>query len=637
MLRVVPARFVIRSSLLAGALVLSSGLAAQSLSATGSIFGQVVDATTGQPIPGAVVLLNDIRPNLIGLPPVDEREQMPNGARPPEREITTSAGRFVFHNLPKSIYGLEAAASGYIGGSYGTTRAGGPGRSIDLDDGAHMANAIIRLWKCASLSGRVTDDAGEPAIGVQVQATRVSVEGLRRTILGTTQAYTDDRGEYRIHSLAPGNYLVAVPFTISTVPISLADAVGDMRTQAAYDRTRELDLSGGPYWYRSVQRGARVGDVEVSLPHSPRPPIASAADSNVLLANRTVFFPAAVTSTDATVFTLAPGQDQAGIDFQLRASPAVRVSGTATGPAGPARNLGLHLIAMTPQGNLEPIETAAAATSDTGAFTFVGVPSGQYLLQMYRVPRELNVDDHQPPKERPLFAQEALSVGDRDIQGLAVTLREGARVSGRVVFEGAGALSSSKWPPQARIALVDVATASSSAAVWASDDGAFVTSGSAPGRYVIEANRGGWTFLFATLNGRDIDDAPIDLQTTDLDGVVVTFTNQPTHVTGVVRSSNGASAPDIDATVVAFPANYTAWMQHGMAQRRLRILPARRTGAFAVDGLPPGDYIIAAVHGEALNQPHTPAFFDGLARTGTRVSLSAGQSTAIDLLAQQIR
>ena len=100
--------------------------------------------------------------------------------------------------------------------------------------------------------------------------------------------------------------------------------------------------------------------------------------------------PLRVSSRRATVLTLAAGEERANTDLRLRLVPAVRVSGTVTGPDGPVRNMGVQLL---PQGiddfssSDSGMEIASSATDASGNFTMFGVPPGTYLLRATRIPR----------------------------------------------------------------------------------------------------------------------------------------------------------------------------------------------------------------------------------------------------------
>ena len=193
---------------------------------------------------------------------------------------------------------------------------------------------------------------------------------------------TDDRGVFRIGTLAPSSYVVGVPQTVTTMPAALMDAldIGMLNNESlAAPLMRELDMSGGPHTYYFGLRGVRVGDLEIDMTPARTLPLAPPSTPTAILAYRTVYFPAASTVVDATVLTLAAGQDRAGIDLQLNAVPTVRVAGTVSGPAGPLRALGVHLTAVNARGELDAVDTAVTATNDAGAFTFLGVPGGQYV------------------------------------------------------------------------------------------------------------------------------------------------------------------------------------------------------------------------------------------------------------------
>ena len=59
------------------------------------------------------------------------------------------------------------------------------------------------------ITGRITDEFGDPITDVQVQALRFqSVNGERQLVTAGRTARTDDLGQYRIFGLMPGEYVV---------------------------------------------------------------------------------------------------------------------------------------------------------------------------------------------------------------------------------------------------------------------------------------------------------------------------------------------------------------------------------------------------------------------------------------------
>jgi hypothetical protein len=95
-------------------------------SKTGLVMGQVVDADTGQPIPGAIVRL--AMRNAAAAQAA--RSGQPGPPLPPQQlvELTDNDGRFLFHDLPKGNVALSATAPGYMVPVGPGGRGGAPNR-----------------------------------------------------------------------------------------------------------------------------------------------------------------------------------------------------------------------------------------------------------------------------------------------------------------------------------------------------------------------------------------------------------------------------------------------------------------------------------------------------------------------------
>ena len=76
------------------------------------VAGRVVDATTGRPIPGAVVTASG---SAVAIP----------GASSPVRVLTNAGGGFVFRGIAKGTLVLTAVKGGYVDGQPGQRRPGG--------------------------------------------------------------------------------------------------------------------------------------------------------------------------------------------------------------------------------------------------------------------------------------------------------------------------------------------------------------------------------------------------------------------------------------------------------------------------------------------------------------------------------
>ena len=238
-----PARHYVRWSVLVAVVALSVGQPLQSRQtparpvqdrqqpeappATGLIVGQVLDAATGKPVPGANVSLTTSPLSLAATGvtnAADLLEIAQTGPSVPTRVIANSDGRFVYRNLPKGRYGFSASAVGYLTGSYGQRRTGGPGVTFELEEGEKLLDAVFRLWQAATISGTVLDEAGEPVVGVGVRTLRRAISGGRMRWSAGLTATTDDRGVYRLPNLTPGDYSVALMSSTATIPVATVEA-----------------------------------------------------------------------------------------------------------------------------------------------------------------------------------------------------------------------------------------------------------------------------------------------------------------------------------------------------------------------------------------------------------------------------
>ena len=143
-----------------------------------------------------------------------------------------------------------------------------------------------------------------------------------------------------------------------------------------------------------------------------------------------------------------------------------------------------------------------------------------------------------------------------------------------------------------------------------------------PGRYFVRVADApqGWTFRGATLGGRDVTDAPFEIDG-DLTGVMLTFTDRQTQLSGTVTSETG---PPDAATVIAFPTDSSAWVGYGSASRRLRTARVDKTGNYSITNLPAGEYFVVAVPERMAADWQNPKFLEGLTADATRVRLPEG-------------
>jgi hypothetical protein len=269
-----------------------------------------------------------------------------------------------------------------------------------------------------------------------------------------------------------------------------------------------------------------------------------------------------------------------------------------------------------------------------GGFSVSNVPPGNYVLavrgSMQSSPE--TVSGPMAVASMPLWAMTNVEVTGQDISGLELRLAPGLNVSGRLVFDGA------KPPAPAEVTRVSVAlqphgsTSMAAPSVLAQADGTFVIPGVGPGEYRLFANvpagtaaTSPWSLRSALVNGVDTLDVPFTVRT-DVSGAVITFTDQPTELTGSLLDTNGK--PALEYFIVVFPVDRSLWKAQS---RRVRSARPGNTGGFRIAGLPPGDYYVCAMTDLEPNLLNTADYLEPLVAASIKLTLTAGEKKTQDL------
>jgi hypothetical protein len=630
-------------------------LAAQSTlpEPTAVVAGHVVDAATGRPISGVVLWA------------AGSAASPTPGASSPVRVMTNAAGLFVFRGLDKGSLVLTAAKGGYVNAAPGQRRPEGSGQPIKIAPGARITDVEIRMWKCASISGAVVDELGDPAVRTRVQAMRRTFVAGRARFTDGPSAQTDDRGIYRIAGLTPADYVVRVPSTQTAVPAEIMDAffggtpVPDAtRMQLAH----EMNAIGSAIAPAGSSFAMRAGGQTFSLPSGT---LAPAQAGQSLLVYPTVYYPAAASLSQASIVSLRSGDERNGVDLAVGPVRGVPVSGLLMGPDGPVATTAVRLLPARDDDAIEPLEVAATMTDWTGAFRFAAVPPGQYVISVIRLPQPPPDVDGTPrvsvtpggsmtissapasapppppphPADPPPISPAPKKVGDSELADVVVPLTAGPRVTGRVEFDGAIERPTADALSGLRITLDPVDGSRLAEGTLALQTGhpeaggEFKTFGVPPGRYVLRVSPlpAGWFLRSAIFQGRDIADLPIDLDSKDAAGVIITFTDSPAAIAGSVSGPQGA---DATAVVIAYPADESMWTA---APRRMRTARVATDGSYAISGLPPGEYYVAAVQEDLVGEWQDPALLRGLARVAQTVRLVESERKNVNLRAATIK
>jgi hypothetical protein len=539
---------------------------------------------------------------------------------------------------------------------------------LDLADGQRLGDLKIQLWKYASISGTVVDEAGDPVVGLTLRVMRRTITGGRlRISSGGNICQTDDRGIYRCADLAPGDYLMVIASSQSTLPAAFDDAYRQAMLDGTINEKRQLwsvsgvdtggvtngVKAGGFLMAPSGQNGSLISGLSLVNPlagANARPTV-----------YETVFYPSTPLISRATVIHLSSGEDRGNIDFQLHPVPTVRLSGSVTGPDGPAAFIGLNLTRadIDDAVMLGGFESATAATDGAGAFTFLGITPGQYRLRAIRTPvrppsrsstttvisagSTTITSSSGPSIPSPVPAGHTLTVdvpvtvGDTDVAGVNVTLAPGVRFTGRLKFEGAATAPDADRIQRTSLTIDPLEGRSS----WPIStftilrgqfdaEGRLSTYEIPPGRYFLRIGGfPGWTFKSALWKGQDVSVVPLDVTGTETPDITIVFTDTPTVLAGTVRDATGAGDPQ--TFVLVFPADPKLWADEGPGSRVLRSTPSSGSGAYTFAGLPPGEYYVAAVPTDRADNWQDPDFLRALAPRATRLTLGDADHKTQDL------
>lgn len=294
--------------------------------------GVVVDRLSGQPLSGAKVMTGPAE-----------------GNDPAQSATTGEDGRFEFRGLAPRKYWLMAERRGYMRQNFDQHEEFST--AIAIGPNLQSEGLVFRLRPDASVSGTVTDEAGDPIRGAQVMLFHDAVEDGRRTTHLRTQTNTDDEGHYHLGHVIPGTYFLAVS------------------AQPWYAQRPQAPQS------REVSAGDQIVEARGT------PPVFGQEQHSALDVAYPITFYAGVTEASAaTPVELKPG-DRASADMTLTPVPALRllVKGVSSDPAeGFGGNLTQHLFGVS-------ISASVQSSRVGDNLVISGAPPGQFdvTLQSY--------------------------------------------------------------------------------------------------------------------------------------------------------------------------------------------------------------------------------------------------------------
>jgi hypothetical protein len=533
---------------------------------TASIEGTVLQSGTAQPIANAVVELSGA------------------GARSSLVISTGADGKFEFRNLAAGPYNLKVSRNGYLENSRG--------RSISVTPGQAVKEVRLAMMPLGALSGRVYDSTGEPVVNVSVRALKYTFQGGRRTLTVVKTDTTDDRGEFRLFWLPPGQYYV------SAVPAGRGP-LGDMHISIGRTEMR-LDADGG----NPIAPGYAVD--KLGTRYLP------------------VYYPGTTDPQAASPVNVQPGSDFNGVYFALQRVTPRKVRAIAIDAAlgKPARTPSVTLV---PRGTSSITVSAARPASD-GVAEFESVfPGNYYAVATSRIVSSAG-------EVRLVGGRAAVDVDNSDVDRVVVVMFPPVDISGQVTVDGVLDNAAGLHPI---VALInehhrgpDLGAAFRELFASFDTPERFTINDAVEGDYRVEVtDLPPGTYLKSIRFGAaDLADAILHIDPRSADRLEIVLGTNVGSLEGVVTDKDRRPLGNTSVALVPDTA----------LRQRIDLYQSATTdesGRFRLQGIAPGDYLLFAWEEIEDGLWLDPTFIQRNATTGRRIRVSERSRENVELVA----
>jgi hypothetical protein len=487
---------------------------------------------------------------------------------------TDSDGRYEFTELKSDRYRVTASKSGYLALDFGQHRPLERGVELRLAEGQVIQDIDVTLPSGGAIAGRITDENGDPLEGVGLRLLQSGYRGGRKGLFpvsGVRSRLTDDRGQYRLFDIPPGDYVV----------------------------------------------------VAVPPPNNPR---FMPAKNQVGYAP--TYYPGAPTPADAQRVNVGLSQTSPGVDFALAVAAPAQISGNAFDSSSkPLDSRGQMALATSDRWG--GLSVAMRAEIVNGRFAFTNVAPGEYVLQAIgpRPPdargegefaaTRLAVNGHDIDGVVLQTSAGSRAAGRVRVDDgtTRVSPRDVVLVFAPVDLEQAPSNESflHRWRPE--------------------NDGTFVMTGlNGPRRLRLLSAPPSWIIRGATADGVDVTDEVITFgrPQESIANLDIVLTARTSTIAGTVADARGRDV--VDYTAIAFSTDPRRWYTES---RFVKFARPSTDGTFLISGLPGGEYYVAAVdwmQGDELSGEWQSAeFLETLAREADKLTVADDNQAAAKL------
>jgi protocatechuate 3,4-dioxygenase beta subunit len=539
---------------------------------TCSIQGTVVAAGGGEGLRGARLILSPI-----GI-----------GTRPQASVASTDIdGHFVITGVPPGRYNFQASKSGYVPQGYRPDGNAGAQTPLDLVAGQKLEKVQFKLRRAAVILGHITDENGEQAAGVQVEAlvpaprsAGLEIPSLRGQWFPIKVVVTNDLGEYRIYGLPPGNYYVAA------IDSGFGDLAATMAavTMAGAMAGSQLTVHGG------VFGSPGLGNASTSHP--------------------AVYYPGVTQRNQAQKIRVAAGEE-IRIDIALLTQKTLTVSGHVLDPNGkPAPQTAVLIRSQNVENMLSSMRTMGA-TDAQGYFEIKGVVPGSYVATA-----------NGSFEGKDFYAEQSLEVAAEDVTGLRLQLSGGLQISGRIIVPAGSTLDLT----EAQVLLSPPQGPQQFGFAELKEDRTFTAADVHPGTYTVMVNGlpEGWYVNSADFGGENVLERGLKIgEGSAAHSLVVTLRSGTGKVEGTVLKGND---PVSGAMVRLVPERLSEY-HPGLE----RTAATDQRGHFVIADVVPGSYRAVAAARDENESDDDGGESAAVDSSGTTVAVAEGESKTVQL------
>jgi hypothetical protein len=495
-----------------------------------------------------------------------------NDADPEHRIATkTSAdGHFELKNVPPAQYKLRVSRNGYVTQELNQKKPGDPGATFTLRAGQRTTDLVFKLARAAVISGKVFDEDGEAMVGVSVNAVRREFTNGRKRFGVASESRTDDLGEFRLFGLAPGRYYISAQ-------------------QPGWDH-----IVGDPEFSGSDKNSGKKGYTKV-------------------------YYPSALEVAKASSIYVKEGEEVPSIDIFMKEVTVYSVRGTVQ-YLFPHKGTSNTRVMITRRSQGPGWESVGDQTPKAdGSFLIPELAPGEYTVRAFYF-----------EQDKFYSTQEDVDVANADVDGLMLSLAQGAEVPGHLLWDGKPSLEGE----QVDVFLSPEESEEYNRGGWAQveENNQFTMKEVSQGTFRINVNGISKDCYIKEIHFGEtpLPDHLLHFKRGLVGPLDVTISSKGARLQGMV--TNSESTPVAGVWVVAVPEE---------SKRSLRELFKSVTtdqyGRYDLRGLAPGKYSIFSWDGVEREEWEDPDFLKTNGTKGLAIEVIDSDSKSVDLQLIELR